>query len=159
VDQTATTGVSVSISGSSASDGTSVVVTTTDYGSLSPPGVATVSLGNAAYYDVNVQGISNGTATITITGTSGQTTMDYWDGTQWVPASGVTYTADTITGTIPVSALTGTPIALGSPVFVTPESPIGALMALSACFAAVAAFATFKKKTGKQPSALRRSIA
>jgi len=30
---------------------------------------------------------------------------------------------------------------------------------LSACFAAVAAFATFKKKTGKQPSALRRSIA
>ncbi len=157
MEQTAT-GVSVSISGSSASGGTSVSVTSAYYGSVNP-GVASVSLGNAVYYDVSVQGISDGMATISITGTSGQTTMQYWNGAQWVSASDVTVSGDTITGTIPVADLTGTPIVLGSPVFVMPESPIGALMALSACFAAVAAFTAFKKKTGKQPSAIRRNIA
>ncbi len=66
MDQTATTGISVSISGSSASNGTPVSITTTDYGSVNP-GAGAITLGNAVYYDVRVQGISNGMATITIT--------------------------------------------------------------------------------------------
>jgi hypothetical protein len=113
VDQTATTGVSVSISGSSASDGTPVSITSTDYGSANP-GVGAVSLGYAVYYDVRVQGISDGMATITFTGISNQMLMLYWNGAQWVLASDITSLGDTITGTIPVSALTGTPIAVGT---------------------------------------------
>jgi hypothetical protein len=59
---------------------------------------------------------------------------------------------------IPIEFLTGTPIALGSPVFVMPESPLGVLLALSVCFVAVAAFTAFKKKMGKQPAAIRRNV-
>jgi hypothetical protein len=145
VDQTATTGVSVGISGSSAPDGTSVLVTSIYYGSVNP-GLASVNLGNTVYYDVKVQDISDGTATISFTGTSGQTTMQYWNGEQWIPASDVTVSGSTITGNIPIASLTGTPIALGSePLFVTPEYPIGPLLALFACFAAIASFTAFKK--------------
>ncbi len=77
--------------------------------------------------------------------------MEYWNGAQWVLASDISVSGDTITGRIPVEFLTVTPIALGSPVFVTPESPLGALLALSACFAAVAAFTAFNKKTKNSP--------
>jgi hypothetical protein len=42
--------------------------------------------------------------------------------------------------------LTGTPIALGAQqIFVTPEYPLGAILALFACFAAFLAFAAYKK--------------
>jgi hypothetical protein len=114
MDQTSLTGVSVSITGSSAPDGTSVTIATTKLGGVSTD-VIQVGTSPAAYYDVNVQGISDGTATVCITnsGLLGQTTMQYWNGAQWVMATDVVVSGNTICGNIPVSALTGTPIAIG----------------------------------------------
>jgi hypothetical protein len=51
---------------------------------------------------------------ITIANTSGQTIMQYWDGTKWELANNMTVSGNTTTGNIPVAALTGTPIAVGS---------------------------------------------
>jgi hypothetical protein len=72
---------------------------------------------------VNVQGISDGTATVCITnsGVLCQTTMQYWNGAQWVMAADVVVSLNTICGDIPVSALTGTPIAIG-PIDNTPPT-------------------------------------
>jgi hypothetical protein len=108
------TGVSTTISDSSAPDGTSVAITTAAL-SGAPTGVVQVGTTSAAYYDVNIQGISDGTASVCITnsGVLSQTTMQYWNGVQWVMATNVVVSGDTICGDIPVSALTGTPIAIG----------------------------------------------
>jgi len=122
-DQTPLTGVSVSIVGSTAPDGTSVAIATTTLSGVSTD-VVQVGTNPAAYYDVNVQGISDGTATICITnsGVLGQTMMQYWNGAQWVMATDVVVSGNTICGNIPVSALTGTPIAIGPIVDNTPPT-------------------------------------
>ena len=52
VDQTATTGVSVTVSGSSLSNGEQLNVTSVNYGSTTPSGTSTLSCG--AFYDVKV---------------------------------------------------------------------------------------------------------
>jgi len=113
-DQTHLTGVSVSIAGSSAPDGTSVTIATATLSGV-PTGVIQVGTIPAAYYDVNVQGINDGIATIYITNNAvtSQTTMQYWNGAQWIQATDVVVSGNTIRGNIPVSALTGTIIAIG----------------------------------------------
>jgi PKD repeat protein/uncharacterized membrane protein len=123
-DQTSTTGISVSITGSTATDGTPVAVATQD---LSTPstGVGSVSLGGAKYYDVVVRGISTGSANVCINyaSASSSTTMQYWTGTGWANATGVTINGTTVCGQIPVSALTGTNVAVGNPTQPVSPSP------------------------------------
>jgi hypothetical protein len=114
VDHTSLTDVLVDISGSSSQDGTLVTITTIKLIGV-PNGITQVSTTPAAYYDVNVQGINDGIATIYITNNAvtSQTTMQYWNGAQWIQATDVVVSGNTIRGNIPVSALTGTIIAIG----------------------------------------------
>jgi hypothetical protein len=122
VDQISSTGVSVAITGSTASDGTPVTVATANEGAAQPPGTGQVSLESAGFYDVNVQGISDGTALVCISSSTvfSQTKgMQYWSSVgagSWIAALNITVTTgtpNTICGDIPVAALKGTPIAIG----------------------------------------------
>lgn len=131
-DQTTQAGVSVSIRGSSDPNGTPVAIATAQLNGWQPSGtgISQATTGPAAYYDVYVQGASDGTATISIAndGVLGQTTIEYWNGTQWLEATDVSVSASAVTGNIPVSALNGTIIALGPILAITsfttsPSSP------------------------------------
>ncbi len=114
----AATSISVTITGSSATNGTPVGVTTQ---TLSAPNTGIPSptaLASPSYYDVLVTGVTTGNAQVCISFTSASvsTTMQYWSGTAWTSASNITVNGTTVCGTIPVAALTGTNIALGNPV-------------------------------------------
>ena len=157
VDQTQT-GVSVTVSGPSLSDGSQVTVTTQDYG-MSPPGGLTGALGvGTTFFDVQVLKTGGGTfgsdvfVTVSLTDPSFTSDMQilYWNGAGWSVASDehfdlATYT---ITGTIPASALSGTPVAVthGNN-FALPEYPLAALIALTTCFAAL----TIYKRQSNRP--------
>jgi hypothetical protein len=121
-DNIATTGVKISVSGSSAADGTGLIITTSNFGATVPSSstVGALQLNGAIYYDVRVQGISDGMATVSIVVTSGQNMMQYWNGAQWITANNIIVSGNTVTGSIPVVALTGTPIALTSTSIPTP---------------------------------------
>jgi len=84
---------------------------------MTDTGVGTPNLTNPSYYDVVVAGITTGNAQVctSFTSASSITSMQYWGGTAWRIASNITVNGPTVCGTIPVSALTGTNIALGSP--------------------------------------------
>jgi len=88
-------------------------------------GVGTSNLTGPSYYDVVVMGITTGNAQVCIsfTSASSSTTMQYWSGTAWTSASNITMNGPTVCGTISVSALTGTNIALGNAV--QPVPPVG----------------------------------
>jgi hypothetical protein len=109
----ASTGVSVSIMGTSATG--SVTITTSNEGGSAPAtGPDTLLESGAAYYDVEVSGASDGMAQVCITPADGASTMQYYDGA-WTPATGITFPDGSICGYIPVSALHGTSIAIGTP--------------------------------------------
>src|SRR3989442_5090249 len=119
-NQRTVTGSSFTINGSTAANGTPVAVTTQTLSSPSS-GVVTPNLTNLntpSYYDVLVTGITTGNAKVCISFTpaSSTTLMLYWSGTVWTRASNITVNGTTICGSIPVSALTGTNIALANPV-------------------------------------------
>ena len=123
-NQGTVTGVSVTITGATEANGTPVGVTTQ---TLSAPsaGVGTPNLTSPSYYDVLVTGITTGNAQVCISFTSASsgTTMQYWDGTTWTTASNITVNGSTVCGTIPVSALTGTNIALANQAQPVPPAP------------------------------------
>ncbi len=154
VDQSTTTGTSVTVSGPSLSDGTKLDVTSVYYGSQQPSGTGAISVSGAVFYDVNVvrdDGAALGsdvyvTVSFTGAGFSSSSVIMYWSSGSWVPVA-TTFTApDTVTGTIPASALGGTPCLVGNlNVFSAPEYPIGALAAVAACFVAFAATLKLKK--------------
>jgi hypothetical protein len=123
-DQISTTGISVQITGSTAANGTPAAINTQDLSSPST-GAGTVSLSGAKYYDVIVTGVTSGNAKVCINyaSASSSTTMQYWSGTAWTSATGITVNSGTICGQIPVSALTGTNIAVGNPVQPVPTTP------------------------------------
>jgi hypothetical protein len=107
------TGITVTITGTSATG--SVTITPSDE-SGAPSSGADLNLGTGTtYYDVKVSGAVDGTAQICISPTAA--TMQYYDSTSssWVSASNIVVTGTQICGDIPVSALTGTPIATGTP--------------------------------------------
>lgn len=122
VDQKSSTGVSVTITGSTASNGAPVTIATANEGTALPPGTGQLFLGGSGFYDVNIQGASGETAQVCIsnsTVSSATTNMDYWSsagGGSWIAAANVTFTPgtpNTVCGDIQVAALTGTPIAIG----------------------------------------------
>jgi trimeric autotransporter adhesin len=123
-NQTSSTGISVTISGSSAADGTSVTISAEDLSSAEQ-NVAPSGLGSPRYYDVSVFGIPDGTALVCVPNAQPPSSliMQYWDGSGWVPASGITVSGSEATcGDIPVSALAGTNIASGMAAAITPAS-------------------------------------
>ncbi|MDG6910659.1 MAG: hypothetical protein JRN08_09855 [Nitrososphaerota archaeon] len=118
VDNTQSTGVSVSITGLAGVN--SAVVTTQ---SLSGPssGVSTFSSGGT-YFDVSIS-LPAGTtapagATVTVCFTNpsvaSSNTLYYWTGS-WTAATNVSVTGTTICGTVPLSALTGTNFIAATP--------------------------------------------
>ncbi|MGP8057938.1 MAG: hypothetical protein ACLP9K_10110 [Nitrososphaerales archaeon] len=109
------TGVNVSITGTTATG--PVTINATEYGDTPPSSGADLSLGSgAAYYDVEVSGATDGTAEVCITPSNGATTMDYYQSPSgpWTQAAPLSFPGDSICGVIPVSALSGTPIAVGT---------------------------------------------
>ena len=132
-DESAQTGVSVTVSGSSLPDGAQVTVTSTDYGSNSVPpsgsgtllsvagGLVDVLLG-PFFYDVSVTSSSgplgsdvNAVVTISNPNFVSSSVLYYWNGNIWVSVP-TTFTAPhTVSCNIPASALTGTLIAVGTP--------------------------------------------
>jgi YVTN family beta-propeller protein len=122
-NQVSATGISVTITGSTASNGTPVGVSTQ---TLNAPnsGIPAPNLSSPSYYDVLVTGISSGNAQVCISFSSAtSTTMQYWEGTSWTSASSITVSGGKVCGTIPVSALTGTNIVLGNTIESTPPQP------------------------------------
>lgn len=70
-----------------------------------------------AYYDVSIDGISDGTATVSITNDGVQknkTRIQYWGGANWVDVTAANVTDHTISADIPVRSLHGTPIVVGT---------------------------------------------
>lgn len=108
--------VSVDLSGTSASG--TVTLTISDDGDAPPPTGADINLGGGgAYYDVQVSGASDGVALVCITNFNIYfgTTIDYWNGASWVSAGNIEVIGNVICGDIPVSALSGSPIGIGTP--------------------------------------------
>jgi hypothetical protein len=103
-------GVSVNTAGSVTSDGTSVSVTGTEFGSTSPSGTGTIQLTSSLqYYDVEVSSISNlgakGVADISIAEPSvtAESIIEHRQNDLWNNATNYPVSPPTITGDIPVS--------------------------------------------------------
>ena len=153
-------GVSTTITGSSAPNGTGVTVSSVDYGNTQPVGTGTIQLNGTEYYDVKVSSGSylgaGAMAEITIASSAVTTnsTMHYWYNDQWNTASNISVnmslTPPTITGDIPVAALGGTPIVIGTlslppaPPAPTPEMP--AIVLLSIGLSALGGYVLIRRK-------------
>lgn len=110
------TGGRVRISQSSAQDGTAITVTITAYGAEPPNRWGKRSkLNSPSYFEVTIVGISDGSASVSLTNNSGKppTTMQYMKNGDWVSVTGVSTSGNTITGGIPVIDL-HSPIVIGT---------------------------------------------
>ncbi len=123
-------------------------MTTDNYGQSPPAGLTDLLGVGATYFDVQVLPPSGTTfgpdvyVTVSLTDPSFTSTMviTYWNGAAWMFATNTHFDAatHTITGTIPASALSGTPVGVGNgPSFALPEYPLAALIATTTCFAAL----------------------
>jgi Regulator of chromosome condensation (RCC1) repeat len=112
--------IAVTISGSSAVDGTSATLTSAYYGGISPPGTTTLLLASPSYYDINISSVSNlganAVAQVYISNplVTPQTLMKYFDGQLWNSVPNLIISGTTISGFLPVSALGGTPFVIGT---------------------------------------------
>ncbi len=160
VDQTAQTGVNVTVSGSSLSSGEQITVTTNNYGQSPPAGLKDMLGAGATYFDVQVlppSGESFGPdvyVTVSLTDPSFTHLMQisYWNGATWAVATNTQFDSSThtITGTIPASALSGTPVAVGNRTNVAlPDYPLAALIVLIALTACFAAFMVYKRQSNR----------
>ncbi|MBI3840655.1 MAG: NHL repeat-containing protein [Thaumarchaeota archaeon] len=117
----ATTGLTVSATG--VVSGTTASIYTADL-SAQPGGTGiTGLLTSHGFFDVGVSGISPGTATVCVNDASADasTILKYWTGAVWATAASIAVTPGVkVCGDILVSALTGTPLAMGDP----PGSPM-----------------------------------
>ncbi|MDE1854069.1 MAG: hypothetical protein KGI38_10060 [Thaumarchaeota archaeon] len=110
-------GIRVAIAGHSTPSGTPIGVHSQVLGSSQPAGTGRVNLHPPLlFYDVSVQGISDGTATISITNDAVKSgaKLQYWDGGRWVDSGNQSVRGNTIKGDIPVRSLHGTPIVIGT---------------------------------------------
>jgi hypothetical protein len=107
-------------------NGTVINAASADYGDEQPNGTGVISVGVAVFYDVSVAS-NNGAlgsdvyASVSITNPSftGADVMEYWNGTSYVSVATTFAAPDTVTGTFPASALSGTPIVVGTAKTVT----------------------------------------
>ncbi|MCW4011304.1 MAG: hypothetical protein NWF05_11925 [Candidatus Bathyarchaeota archaeon] len=125
-DQNATTGVNVTISGSSLSDGTALNVTSVNFGATQPFGTGTLSVDDALFYDVKVTSNtvigSEVTALVSISDASftSNSVLSYWTGTIWLSVPTTFVLPHTLQATFTVSQLQGTPIMVASASTPTP---------------------------------------
>jgi len=123
-DDRNSSGISVSLSGSSAVGGTAVAIFATDLASA-PAGEPAVSLSNVlGYYDVRIFGVTDGSVTVCIFNSlvESKTVLDLLPpetGT-WVRATRGSPLSGEICGDIPVASLSGTPLAAGDPLSSVP---------------------------------------
>ena len=149
-DQSAITGVSINISGSSLADGTKVAVGTIYFGNTQPSGTGSTLVDDGGvFYDVSATsntplGIDvAGTITITNPTFTPASVVYYWNGATWIPVPTLFIAPDNVTFTLPASDLTGTPIMVqpNGSLFAMPGILVnGALAVLLSCFVAVAVF-------------------
>ncbi|OLC33243.1 MAG: hypothetical protein AUH84_07305 [Thaumarchaeota archaeon 13_1_40CM_4_38_7] len=114
--QQSTTGVNVTVSGASVPC-CGVSVTSVNYGTAQPAATGPLSIDQIGFYDVKIIGISDGTALVCISNpniTMQTNVMQYWFNGIWNDASNPTVSGNIICGSIPVSALNGTPIVIGT---------------------------------------------
>jgi hypothetical protein len=118
VDQSAVTGVTLSITDSQA-EGASVVVTSTNYGNNQPSSVTGVlGIPGTAYYDVqvipSVNFGSNIYAEVNFTSPNFESSdsMSYWANGGWTSVSTIFFSPYTLEGLFPLNVLTGTPIKI-----------------------------------------------
>ena len=116
LDQTGTTNIVVSISGSTSPTGTLVMLITAIF-EEKPATLADTPLPALLFFDVKIQGINDGTARVCITDPSAVpgSKLMYWTGTAWVEATNQQLTPPTLCGDIAVSALKLTPISIVVP--------------------------------------------
>lgn len=116
VNDTTITGVSAVVSGMTGVSNITLTTATLGSPSLGVTGLASGTL----YFDVQIT-LPPGTtapagaaATICFTnpGVTSGIGLQYWNGSAWVSATGVTVTGSRVCGTVPVSALTGTNFAV-----------------------------------------------
>lgn len=116
VDDSATTGVKVAVSGLTGV--TNVGVSTSSLNTVSAS-VTPLPIKGAVYVDVHVtvpagtKIPAGATANICVSnsGVSSNWSLEYWAGSGWGTATGVTVTGTTVCGNIPVADLTGTNVA------------------------------------------------
>ena len=144
-DQQAT-GVDVGVSG--APENTPITLLSADLQSQ-PPSTGILSINGLGFYDVEISGITTGTANVCIynAGVTASTVLEYYSGGSWLSATGVVDTPGVSTcGNIPVAALNGTPVVFGNPLATTTAtvsctSPV-TVGAPSACSATVTGYGT-----------------
>ena len=111
-DQTQATGMNISLTGVS---GSVANIVTTDL-VAQPIGTGTPPFSSDEYFDVQVSGVTGGSATVCYTGAEvvAQTSMDYFFNGAWNRAGSVTTTSgQSVCGTIPTASLGGTPVDIG----------------------------------------------
>ena len=116
--------VSVSVSGTQADASVTILVRPVPNSEVAVPAP---NLGQTQYIDVVWVGPSSGEAqACTPYGQGGpNTTMEYYYGHIWVQASSTSSTSTSVCGALPLSALTGTLIAVGNTNVTVPEFPSG----------------------------------
>ncbi len=149
--------VVLTVSGSNAVTNTPVTVTASIQNSMSQAIGVNPPATPVAFYDVIISGISSGTATVTITNSSIITSsavggLYYWTGQQWTSATNVTVSGYTLSGQIPVSALTGTELVLvppPPPTFSFTSYLFIALLVVIVIVVAIAAVVVRRRRGGK----------
>jgi parallel beta-helix repeat protein len=118
-------GVTVTVTGSSSPDGTYATLTVEDLFDSQPVGTSNPGLGGPIFYDVQITGITDGMAQACISDSAivPETVMKYYASQLWVGISTQFTAPDVACGEIPVAALTGTFLALGTPpaIFLSPS--------------------------------------
>ncbi len=166
VNQTAQTGVSVTVSGSSLNSGEQITVTTNNYGQSPPAGMTDMLVAGATYFDVQVlppSGVTFGpdvyvTVSLTDPSFTGSMVISYWNGAAWMFATNPHFdpSTHTITGTIPASALSGTPVGVGNRTNVALSdytlAVLIVLIALTACFVALIVYKRDSKRRKLNPT-------
>ena len=82
-----------------------------------PTNVTSTAVRSAGYYDVRISGLTAGIALVNVTNpyispSNTYSLLQYWNGSAWENASDITVAGHTMSGHIPASALSGTPVAV-----------------------------------------------
>ena len=157
-------GVTVNINGAAfTSDGTNVTVNSANYGTSQPSGIGAIQLNGTQYYDVNLNSSSglgpDAVADVTIANSSVKvnSTMRYWYNGVWNTASNISINMSisppTITGDIPIKALGGTPVVIGTTGILNVRSFLVWLLVGLAGAMVAAAVILFRVRWGKSKKA------
>jgi hypothetical protein len=122
VDQSAKTGVSVLISGPSLQDGTQLNVTSTNYGNDQPEGTGTAPEDAKIFYGIDVVSSEGalgsdvfGDISVSDPSFDSSYLMEYWNQVSWISVQTRFTAPNTVSSTIPASALAGTTILVRTP--------------------------------------------